>query len=74
MKRIFIILVTASSLLCGWAKKEEDGEPQRFVLEDQESFYGGWIRIGILKDIETGKSYIMVRVGHVVGLLEIDEE
>ena len=72
MKRILIVLVMVILLLCGCGKKEEKEEPQRFIVEYQQYFDGGWGRISIIRDTETGESYILVRSGYGMGLLEVD--
>lgn len=71
MKRLLIIIVVVSLLLCGCGKKEEKEEPQRFIIE-YEQYFNWSERISIIRDTETGDSYILVRSGAGVGLLEVD--
>ena len=71
MKRLLIIIVVVSLLLCGCGKKEDKEEPQRFIIE-YEQYFNWSERISIIRDTETGDSYILVRSGAGVGLLEVD--
>lgn len=72
MKHLFIIIVVVSLLLCGCGKKEEKEEPQRFIIE-YDQYFNGWMgQISIIRDTETGDSYILVRSGAGMGLLEAD--
>ena len=73
MKRILIFIVVASLFLCGCGKKEEEEEQQRFIIEHQQYFDKGWGRISIIRDTETGESYILVRSGYGMWMLEVDD-
>ena len=78
MKRILIILVIATLLLCGCGKKEtedtEDTEEtqQRFVVEYQQIF-SMWGNCCIIRDTETGKAYLFVKNGYGGGLTILEE-
>ena len=79
MKRILIILVVVTLLLCGCCKKEaeeaEEAEEtkQRFVVEYQQSL-GLIADIKIIRDTETGKAYLYARNGNSGGLTILEED
>ena len=75
MKRILIVLLLVTLLLCGCGKKEtEETEEtkERFVIEYQQRFsvVGD---VSIIRDTETGKAYLFARSGYAGGLTILDE-
>lgn len=71
MKRILIVLLIATLLLCGCGKKETE---ERFVIEYQQTF-SVWENESccIIRDTETGKAYLFVKVGLAGGLTILEE-
>ena len=78
MKRILIVLVIVTLLLCGCGKKEtaETQETQeRFAVEYQQKL-GEWGSLGIIRiirDTETGKAYLFTDGGYAGGLTVLEE-
>lgn len=72
MKRILIVLVIVTLLLCGCGKKEAEEAQQRFAVEYQQKA-GLWTDISIIRDTETGKAYLFVHSGYAGGLTILKE-
>lgn len=75
MKRILIILLLVTLLLCGCGKKEtEETEEteERFVIEYQQTF-NATSHVSIIRDTETGKAYLFAK-SYTAGGLTILEE
>lgn len=75
MKRILIVLLIVTLLLCGCGKKEtEETEEmqQRFAIEYQQADTG-WGGFSIIRDTETGKAYLFVKSGYGGGLTLLEE-
>ena len=75
MKRILIVLLLVTLLLCGCGKKEtEETEEteERFVIEYQQRFsvVGD---VSIIRDTETGKAYLFARSGYAGGLTVLED-
>lgn len=72
MKRILIVLVTVTLLLCGCGKKETEEAQQRFVIEYRQTFDTlGSLRI--IRDTETGKAYLFAQSGYAGGMTILEE-
>lgn len=67
MKRMLIVLVIVTLLLCGCGKKETEETQQRFAIEYQQTV-GTWGRLSIIRDTETGKAYLFAHSGYAGGL------
>lgn len=75
MKRILIVFVIVTLLLCGCNKNEtEETEEtqQRFAIEYQQRL-GGLSSICIIRDKETGKAYLYASSGYTGGLTILEE-
>lgn len=79
MKRILIVFLIMTLLLCGCGKKEtgETGETeetqQRFVIEYQQRIGWGGTALAIIRDTETGKAYLFTKNGYAGGLTILEE-
>jgi len=76
MKRILIVLLIVTLLLCGCDKKnseEIEETQQRFTIEYREksSSFDYFI---IIRDTETGKAYLFVKSGYGGGLTLLEED
>ncbi len=75
MKRILIVLMIVALFLCGCGKKEikeAEEKQQRFVIEYQQTF-GIGNDISIIRDMETGKTYLFAHSGYAGGLTILEE-
>lgn len=72
MKRILIVLVIVTLLLCGCGKKETEETQQRFAI-DYEQAFGAMAKLSIIRDTETGKAYLFVHSGYAGGLTILEE-
>ena len=75
MKRILIVILLVTLLLCGCGKKEtEETEEtkERFVIEYRQTI-NGMEHFKIIRDTETGKAYLFARTGNAGGLAILDE-
>lgn len=72
MKRILIVLLIVTLLLCGCGKKETEEMQQRFAIEYQQTDTG-WGVFSIIRDTETGKAYLFVKSGYGGGLTLLEE-
>lgn len=75
MKRILIVLLLVTLLLCGCGKKEtEETEEtkERFVIEYRQTI-DVVEHFSIIRDTETGKAYLFVKIGNAGGLTILEE-
>lgn len=72
MKRVLIVLVIVTLLLCGCGKKETEETQQRFAIEYRQTL-GSWGTINIIRDTETGKAYVFAHSGYAGGLTMLEE-
>lgn len=72
MKRILIVLVIVTLLLCGCGTKETEETQERFALEYRQGL-GAWGSVGIIRDMENGKAYLFARSGYAGGLTILEE-
>lgn len=75
MKRILIVLLLVTLLLCGCGKKEtEETEEtkERFVIEYKQTL-SVVEHVSIIRDTETGKAYLFAQSGYAGGLTILDE-
>lgn len=72
MKRVLIVLLIVTFLLCSCGKKETEETQQRFAVEYQQSF-GGLRSVSIIRDTETGKAYLFAHFGYAGGLTILEE-
>lgn len=72
MKRILIVLVIVTLLLCGCGKKKTEETQQRFAIEYQQTF-GPLGKLNIIRDTETGKAYLFAHSGYAGGLTILEE-
>lgn len=76
MKKILIVLMIVILLLCGCGKKETEEmeeKQQRFVIEYQQTF-GIGNDLSIIRDMETGKTYLFAHSGYAGGLTVLEED
>ena len=74
MKRILIVLLIVTLLLCGCGKnetKEPEETKERFVIEYQQ--FSGWGNFSIIRDTETGRAYLFTKSGYGGGLTILEE-
>lgn len=72
MKRILIVLVIVTLLLCGCGKEETEETQQRFALEYRQTLDLG-ASLSIIRDNETGKAYLFAHSGYAGGLTILEE-
>ena len=72
MKRILIVLVTVTLLLCGCGKKETEETQRRFVVEYKQTS-GSWGTLSIIRDMKTGKAYLFAHSGYAGGLTILED-
>lgn len=72
MKRILIVLLLVTLLLCGCGKKEAEETQRRFTIEYKQ-LVGAFGSISIIRDTETGKAYLFVKSGYGGGLTILEE-
>lgn len=75
MKRILIVLLLVTLLLCGCGKKEtEETEEtkERFAIEYRQTI-GVVEHFSIIRDTETGKAYLFTKHGNAGGLTILEE-
>ena len=75
VKRILIVLLLVTLLLCGCGKKETEETKEtkeRFVIEYQQMF-NATSYVSIIRDTETGKAYLFAK-SYTAGGLTIMEE
>ena len=75
MKRIMIVLVVVTLLLCGCGKKETEKTEEteeRFSIEYRQTL-GVFGDVFIIRDTETGKAYLFAREGYAGGLTILEE-
>ena len=75
MKRILIVFVVVTLLLCGCSTKETEETQRMFAIETHEyrNAFGSWGTISIIRDTETGKEYLFVQRGNSGGLTILEE-
>ena len=75
MKRILIVIVIVTLLLCGCSTKDTEETRQRFVIEMHEyrNAFGSWGTISIIRDTATGKEYLFVQRGNSGGLTMLEK-